>query len=225
MADCKNQGFIRIGDIAPDFTCESSEEKELNWHKYIEGKWAILFSHPADFTPVCTTEIGRLSELKQEFDSRGCKVAVVSVDSAAQHKEWIKEINKVSTKTPVGFPILGDETKAISCLYGMLDQSNLDQAGLPLTVRSVFVIGPDKKVKLILTYPASCGRNFDEIIRVLDSLQLTAVHSVVTPADWKQGDDCVVAPNVKGEEAKTKFPDMKVVSESCVLRTTPCPKK
>jgi alkyl hydroperoxide reductase subunit AhpC len=221
MTDCKNQGFIRIGDDAPNFDCDSSTGA-INWHKYIEGKWSILFSHPKDFTPVCTTEIGTLAKLQGEFDKRGCAVAVVSVDSAEEHKKWITEINRVEN-CEVKFPILGDKKKNISVLYGMLDQTHLDQAGLPLTVRSVFIIGPDKKVKLILTYPASCGRNFDEIIRVLDSLQMTVNHKMATPANWNKGDDCCLLPTVSDEEAK-KYEGLNIVSASCKLRKVPCPK-
>lgn len=221
MTESKQQGFLRIGDIAPDFDCESSDGA-INFHKYIDQKWALLCSHPKDFTPVCTTEIGTLARIKKQFDERGCVVAVVSVDSAEEHKKWIAEINRVE-KTEVNFPILGDEKKTIAMLYGMLDQTHLDQKGLPLTVRSVFIIGPDKKVKLIITYPASTGRNFDEIIRVLDSLQMTANRSMATPADWKMGDRCVLLPSVSDEEAK-KYEGMEVVSAPCKLRTVPCPK-
>lgn len=184
----------------------------------------MLMSHPRDFTPVCTTEIGRVAQLKGEFAKRGVKCAVVSVDSAEEHAEWVKEINRVSN-VEVDFPILDDKDKAISKLYGMLDQTHLDTAGMPLTVRSVFIIGPDKKVKLIITYPASCGRNFDEVLRVIDSLQLTANRMLATPVDWTPGKDCVIIPQVSNEEAAKLFPGYKVVSESCKLRMTADPTK
>mmetsp|Transcript_25722 Transcript_25722/g.50684 ORF Transcript_25722/g.50684 Transcript_25722/m.50684 type:complete len:223 (+) Transcript_25722:26-694(+) len=221
MAEQK-QGFIRIGDMAPDFEADTQLGK-MSWHKYIEGKWAILCSHPKDFTPVCTTEIGTMAKLSAEWAKRDTKVAVVSVDTAEEHKAWIQEINK-SQGTDVQFPIFGDETKKIALAYGMLNQTDLDKDGLPLTVRSVFIIGPDKLVKLIITYPAATGRNFDEVIRVLDSLQMTVSHKVATPANWKQGEDCMLLPGVSDEDA-AKFEGLKVISASCKLRQVPCPKK
>jgi len=224
MSDLKTQGFIRIGDDAPDFKTKSQDGETISWHDYINGSWAVLMSHPRDFTPVCTTEIGRVAQLKDEWAKRGVKVAVVSVDSWEEHKAWIEEINRVNNTT-VNFPIFDDKDKKISVLYGMLDQTHLDAAGMPLTVRSVFVIGPDKKVKLIITYPASCGRSFDEILRVIDSLQLTANRKLATPADWTPGKECTIIPTVTDEEAATLFPGYKVVSASCKLRTIADPTK
>jgi len=222
FADYK-QNFLRIGDDAPDFETESQDSK-IRWHDYINGHWAILMSHPRDFTPVCSTEISRVSALTSEWASRNVKVAVVSVDSAEEHRKWIAEIDKLNPSSPVNFPLLDDKDKRIACLYGMLDQSHLDQAGLPLTVRSVYFIGLDKKIKLILTYPASTGRNFAEIIRCVDSLKLAAEKKVATPADWNRGDDVCILPAVTEEEAKGLFPaGYKLVSASCKLRIVPDP--
>jgi len=198
------QNFIRLGDQAPDFTADSTDGK-LEWHKYINGKWAILFSHPKNYTPVCTTELGRVAQLKGEFAKRGVVVAGLSVDKVGDHKGWIADINEVNN-CKLDYPLIADSDKAVSVLYGMLDPLNLNAAGLPLTVRSVFIIGPDKLVKLILTYPASTGRNFDEVLRVIDSLQLTATKKVATPVDWKQGQDCVILPVITNEEATKLFP-------------------
>mmetsp|Transcript_6448 Transcript_6448/g.7209 ORF Transcript_6448/g.7209 Transcript_6448/m.7209 type:complete len:227 (+) Transcript_6448:23-703(+) len=220
MADeeLKSQGYIRIGDVSPDFTSDSTNG-ELNWHKYIDGKWGILFSHPADFTPVCTSEIGTVAKLKAEWAKRDTVVAVVSVDDVASHHKWIKEINDI-TGSDVDFPIFGDETKKIAMAYGMLDATHLNAAGLPLTVRSVFIVDPDKKIKLIITYPASTGRNFDEIIRVLDSLQATRNKKLATPANWNVGDDYYILPSVSEADATANFPDFKVASAGCKIRTT-----
>ena len=207
---------IRLGDIAPDFTAESTKGT-INFHKEIEGNWTILFSHPKDFTPVCTTELGRVANLKKEFDTRGVKVFALSVDKVDDHNGWIKDINETQ-HTSVDFPIIGDPERKIANLYDMIHPNALDN----LTVRSVFIIGPDKKVKLTLTYPASTGRNFEEILRVIDSLQLTAKYSVATPADWKNGQDCIIVPAVSDEEAKKKFPKgFKAVKP--YLRVTPQP--
>lgn len=209
---------LRLGDTAPDFTADSSEGK-IEFHKYLGDSWGVLFSHPADFTPVCTTELGRVSKLKSEFEKRNVKVIALSVDGVESHKTWIKDINETQN-TNVNFPILADEDKKISTLYDMI-HPNADNSA---TVRSVFIIGPDKKVKLIITYPASTGRNFDEILRVIDSLQLTAHHSVATPVDWKDGEDCVIVPSVSDEDAKAKFPKgWKTVKP--YLRLTPQPNK
>lgn len=207
---------IRLGDEAPNFTAETTEGK-VNFHEWIDGSWAILFSHPKDFTPVCTTELGTVAKLKPEFDKRGVKVIGVSVDDVNSHKGWIKDINETQSCT-MNFPLIGDPDKKVAQLYDMIHPNALDN----LTVRSVFVIGPDKKVKLTLTYPAATGRNFDEILRVIDSLQLTANYSVATPSNWKQGDDCIIVPTVKDEEIPEKFP------KGCnrikpYLRTTPQP--
>jgi alkyl hydroperoxide reductase subunit AhpC len=217
---------LRIGDEAPNFQCKSAlggKVIDTDWHTYIEGSWAILCSHPKDFTPVCTTEVGTVAKMSETWAERNAKVAVVSVDSAEEHVEWVKEIER-SQECTVDYPLLGDEKKVIAQLYGMLDQTHLDAAGLPLTVRSVFVIGPDKKIKLIITYPASCGRNFDEVVRVLDSLQLTAYQKCATPANWAQGSKVCLLPTMSDEEANT-YAGMEVQSASCKLRLVPQPKK
>lgn len=215
------QNFLRIGDEAPNFKCQSTLG-DLDWHEYIKDSWAILCSHPKDFTPVCTTEVGTLGKMSAEWKARNTKVAVVSVDTAAEHVEWVKEIER-SQGCTIDYPLLGDETKAIAVLYGMLDQTHLDQAGMPLTVRSVFIVGPDKKIKLIITYPASCGRNFNEVLRVLDSLQLTTYKKCATPANWKSGDKVCLLPTMSDEEAKT-YEGLEVTSASCKLRMVPQPK-
>lgn len=191
---------LQLGDAAPDFTANTTQG-ELNFYDYLGDNWGLLFSHPADFTPVCTTELGRTSNLMPEFQKRNVKVMALSVDPVDQHKEWIKDINETQN-TDVQFPIIADEDRKVSMLYGMI-HPNADDS---MTVRSVFIVGPDKKIKLTLTYPAATGRNFDEIIRVIDSLQLTAYQSVATPADWKNGGDCVILPSITSEEAATKFP-------------------
>jgi len=213
---------LRIGDVAPDFEADSSQGK-LRWHDYIKDSWAVLMSHPRDFTPVCTTEIGKAARLSEEWAQRKVKIAVVSIDSAEDHKRWIKEISSLNGDVKIDFPIFDDISKIIANQYGMLDQTNLDTAGMPLTVRAVFIIGPDKKIKLIIVYPASTGRNFDEILRVIDSLQLTLNNKVATPADWKRGDDVTLLPGLGEEEARKLYPDFKVVSASCKLRTTKDP--
>ena len=191
---------IRLGDEAPDFTAETTEGT-ISFHEWIGDGWAVLFSHPADFTPVCTTELGLVARLKSEFDRRNVKIIALSVDPVDSHSRWIGDINETQNAT-VNFPLIADPDREVSNLYDMIHPNALDN----LTVRSVFVIGPDKKVKLTLTYPASTGRNFDEILRVIDSLQLTAGHSVATPANWKDGDDCIVVPAVSDEDARTMFP-------------------
>lgn len=191
---------LRLGDTAPDFTVQTTEG-EINFHSYIEGKWAILFSHPADYTPVCTTELGTVAKLKPEFEKRNVKVLGLSVDGLDSHKGWIGDINETQ-KTTVNFPLIADEDKKVAELYDMIHPASLNN----LTVRSVFVIGDDKKIKLIITYPASTGRNFDELLRVIDSLQLTANYSVATPANWRDGEDVVIAPAITNEEIPDKFP-------------------
>lgn len=207
---------IRLGDIAPDFTAESSEG-QIKFHQWLGDSWAILFSHPADFTPVCTTELGSVAKFKPEFDKRGVKVIALSVDPVESHLRWIKDINETQ-HTVVNYPIIADPTLEVSKLYGFIHPNASDK----FTVRSVVIIGPDKKVKLLITYPASTGRNFTEILRVIDSLQLTANYSVATPADWKQGDDVVVIPAIKTEDIAAKFP--KGFTEiKPYLRTTPQP--
>lgn len=207
---------LRLGDIAPDFTAVSTEG-EIRFHEWLGTSWGVLFSHPADYTPVCTTELGAASKLKAEFDKRNVKVAALSVDGLESHKGWIKDINETQGTT-VNFPIIADADKNVSGLYDMIHPN----ASETFTVRSVFVIGPDKKVKLIITYPASTGRNFHELLRVIDSLQLTANYSVATPANWEQGQDVVISPAIKTEDAAAKFPKGFTVVKP-YLRLTPQP--
>lgn len=207
---------LRLGDIAPDFTAETSQGT-LNFHEWIGDGWAVLFSHPRDYTPVCTTELGAVAKIKDEFDRRNVKVAALSVDPIDSHHGWIQDINETQ-ETNVNFPIIADPDRKVSDLYDMIHPNASDT----FTVRSVFIIGPDKKVKLIFTYPASTGRNFAEIIRVIDSLQLTANHSVATPANWENGQDCVILPSVKQEEVESKFPKGHRVIKP-YLRMTPQP--
>ncbi len=207
---------IRLGDVAPNFTADSSVGM-INLYDYLGDSWGILFSHPADYTPVCTTELGTTAKYKDEFDKRNVKMMALSVDSAESHAGWIKDINETQ-HTTVNFPIIADEDKKVSTLYDMIHPNALANA----TVRSVFIIAPDKTVKMTLTYPASTGRNFDELLRVVDSLQLTAYHKVATPANWNQGDDVVVSTAITTEDAKKIFP--KGVKEiKPYLRITPQP--
>ena len=191
---------LRLGSIAPDFTAETTEGT-INFHEWLGDSWGVLFSHPADYTPVCTTELGYTAKLREQFAARNTKVLALSVDGLESHKGWIGDINETQN-TEVNFPIIADEDRKVATLYDMIHPEADDK----LTVRSVFVIGPDKKIKLTITYPASTGRNFDEILRVIDSLQLTAYHKVATPVNWKAGDDCVIVPAVSSEEAVTLFP-------------------
>jgi thioredoxin-dependent peroxiredoxin len=207
---------LRLGDIAPDFRAQTTEG-EISFHEWLGNSWGVLFSHPADYTPVCTTELGRTAKLKPEFDKRNVKVIAVSVDPLDSHHGWIRDINETQN-TVVNFPIIADPDKKVAELYDMIHPNASDK----FTVRSVFVIGPDKKIRLTLTYPASTGRNFDELLRVIDSLQLTANHSVATPADWKHGQDVVIAPAIKDEEIAAKFPKGYTRIKS-YLRTTPQP--
>jgi alkyl hydroperoxide reductase subunit AhpC len=207
---------IRLGDIAPNFTAQTTEG-EIDFHDWLGDSWGILFSHPADYTPVCTTELGTVAKYTDEFNKRDVKVIALSVDGLDSHKGWIKDINETQDTT-VNFPIIADEDRKVSVLYDMIHPN----ADSQLTVRSVFVIGPDKQVKLILTYPASTGRNFEELLRVIDSLQLTAYHQVATPANWKNGEAVVVSPAIPTEEAKEIF--IKGVEEiKPYLRMTPQP--
>lgn len=191
---------IRLGDEAPNFTAQTTEG-EINFHEWLGDSWGVLFSHPADYTPVCTTELGAAARYKDEFDKRNVKVIALSVDGLESHKSWIGDINETQNTT-MNFPIIADEDRKVSELYDMIHPNADDK----LTVRSVFVIDPNKKVKLMITYPASTGRNFDELLRVIDSLQLTAYHKVATPVNWKEGDDCVIVPAVSNEEADKLFP-------------------
>ncbi len=207
---------LRIGDTAPNFQADTTEGK-IDFHEWLGDSWGILYSHPADFTPVCTTEIGRTAQLKDEFAKRNTKVAVVSVDDVKSHNEWKKDVNETQN-TSVEFPIIGDEKRVVANLYDMIHEN----ASATATVRSVFFIGPDKKIKASITYPASTGRNFAEILRVIDSLQLTSKHQVATPADWKFGEDVIITPAVKDEEIAAKFPKGHTVIKP-YLRTTPQP--
>ena len=191
---------LRLGDEAPNFSAETTEGK-LDFHQWLGGGWGILFSHPRDFTPVCTTELGAVAKMKGEFDKRGVKVIAISVDPMESHKGWIGDINETQ-KTTMNFPIIADPQRKVASLYDMI-HPNADDT---FTVRSVFIIGPDKKVKLTLTYPASTGRNFLELVRVIDSLQLTAKHKVATPANWIDGEDCIISPAVKDEDISANFP-------------------
>ncbi len=207
---------IRIGDIAPDFTVETTEGT-IHFHEWLGSQWGILFSHPKDFTPVCTTELGTVANMQPEFAKRNTRVLAVSVDTVADHHEWIKDINETQNTT-MNYPVIADSERVVANLYDMI-HPNADDT---LTVRSVFFIGPDKKVKATLTYPASTGRNFDEVLRVLDSLQLTGNYQVATPANWKQGDDCIIVPSVTNEEIAEKFPKGHTMVKP-YLRTTPQP--
>ncbi|WP_370520435.1 peroxiredoxin [Cellulophaga sp. BC115SP] len=209
---------LRLGDIAPDFTAETTQGT-INFHEWIGDSWALLFSHPADFTPVCTTELGKTALLKGEFEKKGVKVIAVSVDDLDSHQRWIPDIEEVNGVS-VNFPIIADESRNVATLYDMIHPNASEKA----TVRSVFIIGPDKKIKLTLTYPASTGRNFQELLRVIDSLQLTANYQVATPADWKDGEDVIITPAVKTEDAAEKFPKGFTVVKP-YLRTTPQPNK
>ena len=209
---------IRLGDVAPDFTAETTEGP-LSFHEWLGDSWGILFSHPKDFTPVCTTELGGFAARKADFDQRNTKIIGVSVDDVASHEQWKDDIAETQG-TALNFPLIGDENHKVADLYDMIHPNASDT----LTVRSVFIIGPDKKVKLTLTYPASTGRNIDEIVRVLDSLQLTADYSVATPVNWKDGDDVIIANSVSDADATTKFPKgFKKLKD--YLRVTPQPNK
>lgn len=209
---------LRLGDAAPNFTAQTTEG-EINFHEWLGEGWGILFSHPSDYTPVCTTELGTVAKYKAQFDKRNVKVAALSVDGVASHHGWIKDINETQNTT-VNFPIIADEDKKVANLYDMIHP----KADATFTVRSVFVIGPDKTIKLMITYPASTGRNFDELLRVIDSLQLTAYHKVATPANWKDGEDVVIVPAVANENIPNLFPKgYKEVKP--YLRVTPQPNK
>lgn len=207
---------LRLGDEAPDFKAKSTVG-DISFHEFLGESWGILFSHPADYTPVCTTELGRTAQLKEEFARRNVKVLALSVDPLDKHQGWISDINETQ-KTQVEFPVIADEDRKVSELYDMIHPN----ASATATVRSLFIIGPDKKLKLSLTYPVSTGRNFNEVLRVIDSLQLTAVHSVATPADWQQGEDVIVVPAISTEEAEQRFPKgLRIVKP--YLRYTPQP--
>ncbi len=208
---------LRLGDSAPNFTAQTTQG-EIDFYEYLGNSWGILFSHPADYTPVCTTELGKTALLKDEFDKRNVKVLAVSVDPLEKHHGWIKDINETQ-QCEVNFPIIADEDRKVSDLYGMIHPNASETS----TVRSLFVIGPDKKIKLMITYPASTGRNFNEVLRVIDSLQLTSKHSLATPADWKNGEDVIVVTAVSTEDAQKKYKDLRVVKP--YLRYTAVPQE
>jgi alkyl hydroperoxide reductase subunit AhpC len=209
---------VRLGDTAPDFSADTTEGT-LNFHEWLGDSWGILFSHPKDFTPVCTTELGAFSRAKKEFDKRNTKLIGLSVDSVESHRAWDKDIEETQGQS-VNFPVIGDEDRKVADLYDMIHPNASDT----LTVRSVFIIGPDKKVKLMITYPASTGRNVDEVIRVLDSVQLTADYQVATPVNWNDGDDVIIVTAVSDEDAEKKFPKgFKRLKP--YLRTTPQPNR
>jgi alkyl hydroperoxide reductase subunit AhpC len=215
---------LKLGDIAPDFT-QNSTEGPIHFHEWLGNSWGVLFSHPKDFTPVCTTELGTVAKLKGEFDKRNVKVIGLSVDAVGDHTRWANDIKETQGAAP-NYPILADNDFKVSTLYEMLPASTSGDAAKRTpadnqTVRNVFVIAPDKKIRLILVYPMATGRNFDEILRVIDSLQLTDKHKVATPANWKQGDDVIITTAVSDEEAKTKFPGFKTLKP--YLRTTAQP--
>lgn len=208
---------LHLGDTAPDFNAQTTQG-EVQFHDWLGDSWGVLFSHPADFTPVCTTELGAVAKLSDEFSKRNVKVIAISVDEIEDHEKWAADIEETQGAKP-DYPLIGDPQRQVADLYGMIPPA----AENTQTVRSVFVIGPDKKIKLTLTYPASTGRNFDEILRVLDSMQLTAKHKVATPVNWKAGEDVIIAPSIKDEEAREKYPDgWKTVKP--YLRIVPSPK-
>jgi len=209
---------LRLGDIAPNFQAKTSQG-DIDFYEYLGNGWGVLFSHPADFTPVCTTELGRTAQLKEEFAKRNVKVLALSVDPLDKHTGWISDINETQN-TNVDFPIIADQDRKVSDLYDMIHPN----ASETTTVRSLFIIGPDKKVKLMITYPASTGRNFVEVLRVIDSLQLTANYSVATPADWKDGEDVIVTMAVPTEDIPKRFPKGHKIIKP-YLRTTPQPNK
>ena len=218
---------IRLGDDAPNFTAETTEGT-IDFHEWLGDSWGILFSHPKDFTPVCTTELGYMASLKPEFEKRNVKVIGLSVDPVENHKRWSEEIGEATGHSP-NYPMIGDTDLKISKLYGMLPAtvegtSDGRTAVDNMTVRNVFVVGPDKKIKLVIVYPMSTGRNFDEVLRVIDSLQLTAKYSVATPVNWKDGEDCIIVPAVTDEQAKEKFPAGWTTVKP-YLRITPQPNK
>jgi len=209
---------IRLGDTAPDFTAETTQGT-VHFHEWLGDSWGVLFSHPKDFTPVCTTELGEAARLKPEFEKRNVKVIGLSVDPLDSHHGWEKDIEETQG-TAVNFPMIADPDHKVADLYDMIHPNASDT----FTVRSVYVIGPDKKVKLMITYPASTGRNFAELLRVIDSLQLTSNYSVATPVNWKEGDDCIIVPSISDEEARAKFPaGFKTIKP--YLRVTPQPNK
>jgi len=217
---------LRLGDIVPDFTADTTEG-EIRFHDWLQDSWAIFFSHPADYTPVCTTELGRVEQLVPEFKKRGFKLIALSCDTTESHRGWIEDIKHYNKLDAFSYPIIADPSRTVATEYGMMDPDERDAAGLPLTCRAVFVIGPDKRLKLSILYPATTGRNFGEILRVIDSLQLTAVKKVATPVDWEPGASCMVQPSVKEEDLDGLFPKgvrhHDVPSQKRYIRTTPQP--
>lgn len=218
--------MVNLGDKFPNFKADTSEG-ELDFYDWVGDSWCVLFSHPADFTPVCTSELGRAAELQPEFEKRNVKIIGLSCDDAESHRQWIKDIEEYCPNIKSGdfkFPIIADPKRDLAVKFGMLDPELKNAAGLPLTCRAVFIIGPDKKLKLSLLYPSNTGRNFDEILRAIDSLQLTAAKKVATPADWKKGDAVVIPPNIDDDKAKELFPEgfktHQVPSGKNYLRTT-----
>jgi len=218
--------MVNLGDEFPNFEAETSEGK-IKFHEWLGGSWGILFSHPADYTPVCTTELARVADLAPKFRSRGVKMIALSCDDVESHKGWIKDIQAFSKSDEFPYPIIADPGRDLAVKFGMVDPDEKDKKGLPLTCRAVFVIGPHKKLKLSILYPATTGRNFDEILRVIDSLQLTATKKVATPVDWKKGTDCMVLPSISDEEAEKHFPKgfqkVDLPSGKGYLRFTPDP--
>ncbi|GBC04051.1 hypothetical protein RclHR1_05490014 [Rhizophagus clarus] len=213
---------LRLGSVAPNFKAQTTKG-DIDFHEYIDGSWAVLFSHPADFTPVCTTELGEVARRSADFASRNVKVIGLSANELTDHEKWVDDINEVNNVN-VDFPIIADHDRKISALYDMLDHqdiTNVDTKGIPFTVRSVFIIDPKKIIRLMITYPASTGRNFDEVIRVIDSLQLGDKHRITTPANWKKGDEVIVHPGVTNEEAEKLFPGFRTVKPYLRLAKSP----
>jgi len=213
---------LRLGSLAPNFKAQTTKG-DIDFHEYIDDSWAVLFSHPADFTPVCTTELGEVARRSSDFASRGVKVIGLSANELTDHEKWVDDINEVNNVN-VNFPIIADHERKVSALYDMLDHqdiTNVDTKGIPFTVRSVFVIDPKKIIRLMITYPASTGRNFDEVIRVIDSLQLGDKHRITTPANWKKGDEVIVHPGVTNEEAEKLFPGFRTVKPYLRLAKSP----
>lgn len=224
MSSTNESRSLRLGHTAPNFDAETTAGK-INFHEFIGDNWVVLFSHPEDYTPVCTTELGAFAKLEPEFTRRGVKLIGLSANTVESHGGWIKDINEISG-SDLKFPIIGDKQRKIALLYDMLDEqdaTNVDEKGIAFTIRSVFIIDPKKTIRLILSYPASTGRNTAEILRVVDSLQTGDKHRVTTPINWVPGDDVIVHPSVKNEEAKTLFPEFKIIKP--YLRTTPLPKE
>ena len=216
---------LKLGDTAPDFTADSSHG-QLSFHKYIEGSWAILFSHPADFTPVCATELGAVAKFQPEFEKRGVKVIALSMDDVESHKGWIADVESCTPGAKVSYPIVADPTRELAVRFGMMDPEYSDAKGAPLTARAVFVFGPDKTLKLSILYPVNVGRNFHELLRVIDALQLAATFGVLTPVNWNHGDKCMVLPTLSDEAAKKKhnsFETVEVPSGKGYMRFTPQP--